>query len=179
MTLPIHGEKRAAKIVPRDVSGVRILVIDDNAVNRSILEEQLRAWRFNGTYCQNGVEGLTRMREAARAGADYDLVILDHHMPGMTGADVAMLARNDPALVNTPIVMLTSVDEAKDGSGFLSLGVEAHLVKPARSSLLFNTIVEVLQARGEHACARRSPRRRWQGSRRRAPLQADFARASA
>lgn len=146
VNLPVHGEKRAAKIVPGDVSGARILVIDDNAVNRAILEEQLRAWRFDGAYCSSGVEGLILMREAVRTGAGYDLVILDHHMPQMTGADVAVLARNDPALAATPIIMLTSVDEAKDGSGFLSLGVEAHLVKPARSSLLFNTIVEVLQA---------------------------------
>ena len=153
VNLPVHGEKRAAKIVPGDVSGARILVIDDNAVNRTILEEQLRAWRFDGAYCASGVEGLTLMREAVGAGAGYDLVILDHHMPQMTGADVAMLARNDPALAATPIIMLTSVDEARDGSGFLSLGVEAHLVKPARSSLLFNTIVEVLQARARRVQA--------------------------
>ena len=87
------------------------------------------------------------MRERAEAGKGADLVILDHHMPGMTGADVAMLIRMDERLKHMPIVMLTSVDEAHDGAAFTSLGADAHLIKPARASALFDAIVRVLQAR--------------------------------
>ncbi|MEQ8826459.1 MAG: response regulator, partial [Parvibaculum sp.] len=80
-----------------------------------------------------------------------DCVILDYHMPGMNGAQVARAIRaieaeGGPSL---PVIMLTSVDQTEEGKSFSSLGIAAHLTKPARSSLLLETIVSVLsEARG-------------------------------
>ncbi|MEZ5894343.1 MAG: response regulator [Parvularculaceae bacterium] len=144
ITLPVH-EGEARRHAPVDISGARIAVIDDNAVNRAILKEQLGVWGFDCALYKTGQEGLMALREQAASGHAPDLVILDHHMPGMTGADVAMLLRADPLFKTMPIIMLTSVDEAAGGAGFLSLGVNAHLTKPARSTLLFNTMVKALQ----------------------------------
>ena len=157
VTLPAHDSKEKPAAAPVDVSGARIAVIDDNAVNRTILNEQLTSWGYECLLYKSGHEGLSALREKQAKGFAPDLLILDYHMPGMTGADVATLLRADPALKTLPIVMLTSVDEA-GGAGFMSLGVDAHLTKPARSTLLFETIVRVLQERaGAHEGAQTAP----------------------
>jgi signal transduction histidine kinase/DNA-binding response OmpR family regulator len=150
-SLPVHAGQEKRPILPVDITGAQIVVIDDNYVNRSILEEQLKGWGFECVLYASGHEGLQGLRESAAAGREADLVILDHHMPGMTGADVATLMRADSRLKKAPIVMLTSVDEAHDGAAFTSLGADAHLIKPARASALFDAIVRVLQARAAEA----------------------------
>jgi len=145
IALPVHGEAVRRQRIPLDVSGARVLVIDDNNVNRAILSEQMVAWRFDSAACEGGMEGLAVARAAQGAGTPVDLIILDYHMPDMDGAQVAAEIRRDPQLAATPIIMLTSVDQTADGRTFKSLSVEAHLTKPARSSLLLETMIAVLE----------------------------------
>ncbi|MCB1421215.1 MAG: response regulator [Nitratireductor sp.] len=147
--LPGHAGGMAAKRPPRDVSAARILVIDDNPVNRSILSEQLATWKFDGAAAKDGEDGLTILRLAAERGLKIDCIILDYQMPEMNGGDFIQEMRRDPAIAEIPIIMLTSVDQTRDGKTFSSLGIAGHLTKPTRSSLLLETIVSVLQAQGE------------------------------
>ncbi len=142
--VPIHGEARALRI-PSDVSNSRILVIDDNAVNRAILNEQTANWKFDTAAASGGAEGLATMRAARRRGIFIDCVILDYQMPDVNGGDVVREMKADPLLSDIPVIMLTSVDETQDGQSFSSLGIQNHLVKPARSSLLLETIIEVIE----------------------------------
>ena len=66
-------------------------------------------------------------------------------MPEMNGGDTVKAMHANPQLANIPVIMLTSVDETNDGKAFSSLGVQGHLTKPTRSSLLLETIIQVLQ----------------------------------
>ncbi len=143
--LPIEEEAKTRKIVPVDVTGANILIVDDNAINRSILLEQMTAWRFKPFTCDSGLDALAEIRSAAADGRSWDVVILDYQMPEMDGGDVARVMRSDPEMADIPIIMLTSVDHMGDGSLFSSLDIQAHLTKPARSSLLLETLIEVLQ----------------------------------
>jgi signal transduction histidine kinase/DNA-binding response OmpR family regulator len=145
ITLPVHGNPSRRKHVPVDVSGARVLIIDDNLVNRSILLENMQAWKFDSAAAASGPEGIAVMRAMANQNIDLDCVILDYHMPQMNGGEVAMAIRSDAQLNKTPVIMLTSVDQTEDGQNFSSLGIQGHLVKPARSSLLLETIIRVLQ----------------------------------
>ena len=145
LELPVHGAMVRKKHVPVDVSGSRILIVDDNEVNRSILLENMNAWRFDSAAASSGMEALAVMRAMAAQGIQLDCVILDYHMPEMNGGDVAMAIRADESIASIPVVMLTSVDQTEDGQNFSSLGIQGHLVKPARSSLLLETIIRVLQ----------------------------------
>jgi signal transduction histidine kinase/DNA-binding response OmpR family regulator len=142
--LPVYGAKTRKKTVPGDVSGAKVLVVDDNEVNRSILLEQLDSWRFEAIAVSSGREGLAALRQAAGGRRPFELVILDYHMPGMDGAQTAAAIREEAAIADVPIVMLTSVDQPGDSQMFRQLGVAAYLVKPARSSLLLDTIVSAL-----------------------------------
>ncbi len=148
LPLPVHGEQVARTHVPFDVSGSRVLIIDDNEFNRSILLEQLGAWTFDAHAASSGREGLTMLAHAAAANRRFDLVVLDYHMPGMDGGEVATAIRANDAVSRTPVIMLTSVDNMSDGRAFRQLDIEGHLVKPARSSILLTTIIEVLQGMG-------------------------------
>ena len=145
VTLASAGEKAVAPLAPSELEGARILVVDDNEVNRAILSEQFSAWRFNAILCDSGAAALAVLRNAALRAEAFDLMILDQHMPGITGTDLAMIVRNDPALSGLPILMFTSVDEFASTEECAKLDLQARLVKPARASLLFNTVIRVLR----------------------------------
>jgi PAS domain S-box-containing protein len=146
VSLPRAGGYERKKIAPVDVTGARVLVIDDNAVNRAILLEQMSNWGFDACAAESGREGIAVLRAAAGLGLQVDCVILDYQMPGMTGAEVARVIRATQGISSTPIVMLTSVDQALGQAGYRSLDINAQLIKPARSSALLEALVGTIQS---------------------------------
>ncbi|MDH3239944.1 MAG: ATP-binding protein [Alphaproteobacteria bacterium] len=118
LTLPIHASSTTRPRVPVDVSGSRVLVVDDNAVNRMILVEQLGTWKFKVAAVPSGSEAVLALRQAASEGHPFDLVVLDYHMPGMNGEDTAREIRSQDFSAETPIILLASIDRADDGGYF-------------------------------------------------------------
>ncbi|MBZ9997725.1 response regulator [Mesorhizobium sp. BH1-1-4] len=143
--LPVHRAEARDAIVPVDVTGARVLVIDDNPVNREILLEQLRSWSFDCAAAESGAVGLAFLDRACQLGASVDCIILDYQMPGMNGADVARAIAADSRLSAIPIVILTSVDQVDFGKMIIDFGIAAHLTKPARSAVLLGTVISVIQ----------------------------------
>lgn len=142
--LPIHGEAEPKHIVPGDLTGARVLIIDDNKVNRSILKEQMQAWNFDGASTRTGAEGLELMRAVIANNLSLDLVILDYQMPEMSGEEVLATMRSDDQLKDIPVLMLTSVDSSQTNQRLQKLGAEANLTKPTRSSMLLETMLQVI-----------------------------------
>ena len=119
--------------VPRELAGKRVLVVDDNAINRRILDLQTAAWGLACTAVASGVEALTLVESAA----PFDLAILDMHMPGMDGADLARaLHARSPEL---PLVLYTSL-----GGDQIDPVFAAVLAKPVKQSQLFDLLVSLL-----------------------------------
>jgi signal transduction histidine kinase/CheY-like chemotaxis protein len=148
--LPVHAAAKARSRAPVDISGANVVVVDDNPVNRSILLEQMASWQLNGTACVSGAEGLQLLRLAAQHDLRPDLLILDYQMPEMNGIEMLQQMRADPALADIPVILLTSVDMARSDPEIGRLNLAANLTKPTRSSLLLETITEVLAgARGQ------------------------------
>ncbi|RVC79430.1 response regulator [Mesorhizobium sp. M2A.F.Ca.ET.046.02.1.1] len=143
--LPAHNQAAADKLVPVDVTGARVLVIDDNPVNREILLEQLRSWSFDCAAAESGAVGLAFLDRACQLGASVDCIILDYQMPGMNGADVAKAIAADSRLSSIPVVLLTSVDQVDFGRMVIDFGIVAHLTKPARSAVLLGTVISAIQ----------------------------------
>jgi signal transduction histidine kinase/CheY-like chemotaxis protein len=142
--LLLAGDSRKPKVVPTDVSGSKVLIVDDNPVNRSILLEQMGSWHLEGAACSDGASALAALRACAAASMTVDVVILDYQMPGLSGEDVLREIRDQAPLRDLPVIMLTSVDNSKSGRTLKELGANAILTKPARSSLLLETIVDVI-----------------------------------
>ncbi|TGV92690.1 response regulator, partial [Mesorhizobium sp. M2E.F.Ca.ET.154.01.1.1] len=94
---------------------------------------------------ESGAEGLKVLIAAAAYGVPVDCVVLDYQMPGMTGAEMARIVRNTAGLAHTPIIMLTSVDQSLASAAYRDLGIDAQLIKPARSSILLETLVATIQ----------------------------------
>ncbi|WP_238719767.1 PAS domain-containing hybrid sensor histidine kinase/response regulator [Nitratireductor alexandrii] len=145
--LPVAEEGARDNPVAVDVSGARVLVVDDNQVNRAILLEQMRSWDFDACAAENGGEGLAVLQAAAALGLEVECVVLDYQMPGMSGLEVAGAIRNTAGLAGTAIVLLTSVDHALTSAEFAEYGIDAQLTKPVRSCALLDVVVEQIQHR--------------------------------
>lgn len=148
INLPVDENEKERPAPPKDLNGAKVLVVDDNEVNRSILTENLQAWNFDAAACASAQQAENVLRSAHSKNARVDLIILDYHMPEVNGAQFANNIRYLAEFASIPIIMLTSVDYADDGSTFSSLGIEDHLSKPARSQALLDLIVSVLQKHG-------------------------------
>ncbi|MCI5075727.1 response regulator [Oricola sp.] len=148
VTLPKHATAGDPKLPKTDVSGARILVVDDNSVNRSILLEQLGAWNFEGQAVASGLEALQLLRETHRQGAPFDCIVLDYQMPGMNGTDLAAAVRSDRRLADTPIIVLSSVDSGMSAQNLRRLNIHKSLMKPARSSHLLDALTDAIAAAG-------------------------------
>jgi signal transduction histidine kinase/DNA-binding response OmpR family regulator len=119
-----------------DLSGLRVLIVDDHASNRLILAKLLKLWQMVWEEAASGAEGLKKLEAAEADGRPFGLVLLDQKMPGMDGFDLAGRVRANPGLQTTPIIMLTSGDEAVGRAKCLELGIPTCLLKPVKPSLL-------------------------------------------
>ena len=144
MSLPVHREAREPARIPLEIGGARVLIIDDNAVNRIILEEQATSWGLVPVLCASGAEGLVALDQSVIVNTPFQLIILDNQMPRMSGMEAATLIRGNTATGSLPIIMLSSGSSEAELIECDGIGISAHLIKPAQSSLLFNTILEVI-----------------------------------
>ncbi|MEM7214931.1 MAG: response regulator [Pseudomonadota bacterium] len=158
LKLQSHSEQSPVRVIPGDLTDARVLIIDDNEVNRSILMEQMTAWNFDNAAVGSGKEGLQFMRSAISQGISIDLLILDYQMPLMSGADVLRAMNQDPLLSAIPVVILSSIDSAQANQELSQLGAGANLTKPTRSSLLLETILQVMANDRDEKSVSVSPR---------------------
>ena len=125
---------------PKALEDLRILVVDDNATNRRILEEMLASWQMKATCAADGAAALETLRRAALADERFHAVVSDCQMPEIDGFALARSIRRDEQLTDTPIVMLTSVERPDDAARCRKLGIDAWLTKPVKHSDLLDAL---------------------------------------
>jgi PAS domain S-box-containing protein len=140
-----------AVAVPADsilesLRGMRVLVVDDNATNRRLVEQILRNWHMQPSAVDGGAAALRALVQARTAAAPFPLVLIDGRMPEMDGFALAARIRDDPSLSGSTILMLTSDDRATDLVRCRTLGIAAYLIKPIRQSELLDAIVTALSS---------------------------------
>jgi CheY-like chemotaxis protein/HPt (histidine-containing phosphotransfer) domain-containing protein len=121
----------------------RVLVVDDNATCRQMLDEVLGAWGVAHELAASGEQALAVLRHAAVAGRPWDTVLIDMQMPGMDGARLAALIQADPQLAGTRMVLLTAQGRRGDAKKMQEAGFAASLNKPLQQSELYNTLLQV------------------------------------
>jgi signal transduction histidine kinase/DNA-binding response OmpR family regulator len=124
-----------------------VLVVDDNATSRRILQEMLRGWGMNPKVVDRGLKALELMEKATALGVPFPLVLLDAHMPEVDGFWIADQIKNDPRFGESKIVMLTSVGLRGDAAKCRAAGIRAYLTKPIKRSDLLDVIQLVIAPR--------------------------------
>ncbi len=128
------------------LKGVRVLIIDDNATNREILERQTASWKMENDSTDSGPSGLAKLKAAQQNGQPFDLLILDMQMPGMDGLEVTEKIMADPAIAKTRSIMLTSIGLRGDAQLMRKRGISAYLTKPVRQSDLYSSLLTLMGA---------------------------------
>jgi len=118
----------------------RVLVVDDNEINRNLLAQLLPQWGLQPAFAANGLQALAMFGKSVDDGAPFSLVLLDRMMPGMDGYEAAkkmrLLARNEPLV----IIILSSAPSLADPRRLKKLGIDRTLIKPLRRATLFEAI---------------------------------------
>jgi signal transduction histidine kinase/DNA-binding response OmpR family regulator len=129
-----------------------VMVVDDNATNRRIMEEMLVGWGMRPTSMQTGAEALAGLSKAKNEGVSFPLVLLDAQMPEMDGFTVAEHIRDNLDFSGTLIIMLTSAGSRGDAARCRELGIKAYLNKPIKRSDLLDAIKIVLGPSNRRDC---------------------------
>ncbi|HVY22344.1 MAG TPA: response regulator [Steroidobacteraceae bacterium] len=132
------------RIMPVALNNRRILAVDDNATNRKVLARQLGNCGTSATFAADAAEGLRMLHEAAASGTPFEVALLDHDMPGCTGAELGMMIKSDPQLRATQLVMLTSSGSLGDSAQFADMGFAGYLLKPVSQRDLIDCLMLVL-----------------------------------
>jgi CheY-like chemotaxis protein/HPt (histidine-containing phosphotransfer) domain-containing protein len=123
---------------------LRVLVVDDNATNRRIMEEWLRDWQMAPVAVSDALTALCALWDAVSSGRPYGLVLLDARMPDTDGLALAATIRERAALSATRIILLTSGDRPRDLARSRGLRINAHLLKPVQQEELLRVIYQVM-----------------------------------
>jgi CheY-like chemotaxis protein/nitrogen-specific signal transduction histidine kinase len=146
-TMWLEKQPAGAQVGPSsrtDLRDVRILIADDNHTNRAILHQQIISWGMRNGSVENGPRALELLRAAADRGEPYDLAILDEQMPGMDGLELARQIKAEPAIASVRLVLLTSLEQHREGEELHQAGIAASLTKPVRQSELFDCLATVM-----------------------------------
>ena len=135
----------------RSLAGTRVLIVDDNATNRFILEAQLHIWGADPISVDSAKAALDRLKQTVRDGTPIDLAILDIHMPDMDGIMLARAMKADPDLRKIPLLALSSVEPQVAAGVTDAPTFFAWLRKPARQSLLRECLLHQRYAMPEAA----------------------------
>ena len=126
--------------------GTRVLVVDDNAANREILQQQLQSWRMQVTCVDSGEQALTAISRALAVGAPFQLAILDMHMPVMDGLQLARAIKAQPECEGLRSMVLTSTCAQPDQQELREAGILRYINKPIRRSDLRRVVAKMLTA---------------------------------
>ncbi len=127
-----------------ELDGLRVLLVGENSTIRTVLDRNLRSWRMHPTCVGDGPGALAEMRAAADAGRPFAAAILDHHMSGMNGLEVARAIRGDERIRATPLALLTSPRRRGDAEQARQADVQAVLAKPVHRSSLFDGLATMM-----------------------------------
>jgi two-component system sensor histidine kinase/response regulator len=128
------------------LAGVSVLVVDDNATNRHILERAVLRWKMVPTAVESAAAAMKALQQAHNSGTQLPLVLTDAHMPEGDGFGLVEAIRQNPSFSNVKIVMLTSGGKRGDAARCQALGIAAYLSKPFDRLELREVLLKVLGA---------------------------------
>jgi PAS domain S-box-containing protein len=140
---------RPVALAPVQLCGVPVLVVDDNATNRCFLAETLRRWGMRPTAVEGGQAALAAIARARETGSPFALMLIDAMMPEMDGFTLVERLKEQDALTETTLLMLSSAGHDSDSARCRQVGIARYLTKPITQSELWHAIFTVLVTQTE------------------------------
>jgi PAS domain S-box-containing protein len=134
---------------PVKMQSSRILVVDDNLTNRTILVKIVEGFGCRVDTAGTGAKGIELLRNAYHERDPYLVVLLDMQMPGMDGEQTARAIKSDPSIKDVKILVLTSMGQRGDAARLQALGCSGYLNKPVKQKMLYNALIAVLGQKDE------------------------------
>jgi signal transduction histidine kinase/FixJ family two-component response regulator len=134
------------RTLPAALRGARVLVVDDNETNRTILHQLVQSWGMRSAMAACAAEALAVLGEAVRSADPFRLVLLDIKMPGTDGEALAQMIRADRVLADSTLIALTSLGQSGSVSSDGASLFAARLTKPLRTAQLRDCLVRALEA---------------------------------
>jgi two-component system sensor histidine kinase/response regulator len=143
--LPVKlDHRRPPDPLPRgELEGIRVLIVDDVAVNRALLEDYVTAWKMRPTVAENSAQALLELHRGVVSGDPYRIALVDYLMPDEDGIEFGRRVRADAANRRTAMLLLTSSSLGGDGERASSAGFDGHFVKPMRRQMLLDALVAI------------------------------------
>ena len=132
-----------------DIAGIRVLIVDDNDLNRQVCREMVSKWGLIHGEARDGEDAFEEIKRAFESGEPYRLMLLDFQMPGMDGFELAEKVIESPYGAGLEIIVLTSSGQPDDAERCRKMGISGYLRKPARMTELLDTILMVLGRPGD------------------------------
>jgi PAS domain S-box-containing protein len=132
---------------PIPLRGRKVLIVADHAINRKVLEQQFNTHGVRYESVENGLLALDALLRASSEGQPFDLAVLDLHMPGMDGLELARRIKADPATSSVRLVLLASLGRRGDAKVAREAGIAAYLTKPIRQAQLLDCLSLVLKTK--------------------------------
>ncbi len=146
LTLKLAVGKTTAppRLDPTELQGRRVLIVDDNATNRRILDEMMTHWGMATELSDGAASALKQLEAAARDERPFHLLVLDAMMPVIDGFQLAEMIRQRPDLRPGTVMMLSSADRPSSTAKCEQLGIATYLVKPVSAAALLEAILTTL-----------------------------------
>lgn len=146
VSLPLERGAPARQLQPpASLRGRRVLVVDDNHTAATVLSEMLQSMGFHVDQAYSGLEALETLRQATQQQKPYGLLLLDWHMPGMDGVELAGHIRSMGLAEIPQMLMVTAYGREDVMRAARAQGIEAVLIKPVNASVLFDTLMQPLE----------------------------------
>lgn len=142
--LPAGAELQPDDAPWRELRDLRVLVVDDNATHRQILNELLTNWGIDSAASGDAEAALVMLRDAARGGKAFQLILLDATMPRFDGFWLAGQIEADPTLKTATIMMLTALRRPDEADRCRKIGVHTYLAKPIKPSELLDAMMSAM-----------------------------------
>ncbi len=149
LPLPIATEQSSPSSHLSSLRGTRVLVVDDNSVNRRILEEIFSAWGFRPMIVESGPRALEAIGRSEREGRPFSIIVLDCMMPDMDGFELAKAIRQEFPNIESKLIMLSSANLPDNLQPLRELKISRYLNKPVVQSELLDTIIHLLDLEHE------------------------------
>ena len=139
LTLPVALSQLARQPL-EGLAGLSVLVVDDNATNRHLLQQMLGKWGMLPVTAEGADEAMRLVNAAAQQGKPYDLLLLDVMMPEVDGFELAARLQQLPEATRGTVMMLSSSGLREEAQRCRALGISAYLSKPVEQAELLSTI---------------------------------------